>query len=138
MSVDTLPVTMSNKHKSHRLNIIRMSIQEDKTLVDKKSFHKAMMKLKEEIELDYRKFAGTGRSMKLSFQNGRKFIKVTKDNSVWGFIVKKNGYHKNERVVPGDVLKAASWRAPAKWVRGNIYDTSLHWDWLRWTGPIYL
>ena len=36
----------------------------------------------------------------------------------------------------GDVFKAAGWRAPAKWARGNIYDPNQNW--FRWTGPDYL
>ena len=36
----------------------------------------------------------------------------------------------------GDVFKAAGWRAPAKHVRGSIFDYKN--DWFQWTGPNYL
>ena len=36
----------------------------------------------------------------------------------------------------GDVFKAAGWAAPAKHVRGSIFDTNT--DWFAWTGPNYL
>ena len=43
---------------------------------------------------------------------GRKYIKLAWGGSVYAFINTKNG----------DVLKPASWQAPAKHARGNIYD----------------
>ena len=39
-------------------------------------------------------------------------------------------------VLKGDILKAATWRAPAKHVRGSIYDKKQ--TWFHWTGPRYL
>lgn len=72
----------------------------------------------------------------LYVKSGRKFDKVIHDNSVWGFVAKKNGEHKGIPYFTGDVFKAATWRAPAKHVRGSIfYDGS---DWYAWTGPNYL
>ena len=68
--------------------------------------------------------------------NGRKFIKVIEDNSVWGFIAKKDGEHKGLLMKAGDVFKPASWAAAAKYTRGNIFDTNT--DWFAWTGPNYL
>lgn len=44
-------------------------------------------------------------------QEGRKYIKVTRDGSVFAFIDKKTG----------DIFKPASWQAPAKGVRGNLF-----------------
>ena len=72
----------------------------------------------------------------LSVKSGRKFDKIIKDNSVWGFVAKKDGVHKGIPYNEGDVFKAAGWRAPAKHVRGSIYDTKT--DWYAWTGPNYL
>lgn len=43
--------------------------------------------------------------------NGKKYIRIVKEGSVYCFIDKSNG----------DVLKAVSWKAPAKHARGNIY-----------------
>ena len=67
---------------------------------------------------------------------GRKFVKVIEDNSVWGFIAKKDGVLKGIPYFVGDVFKPASWSAPAKHVRGSIFDNST--EWFDWTGPNYL
>ena len=72
----------------------------------------------------------------LSVKSGRKFDKIIKDNSVWGFVAKKDGVHKGIPYNEGDVFKADGWRDPAKHVRGSIYDTNT--DWYAWTGPNYL
>ena len=74
--------------------------------------------------------------MVLSIKPGRKFDKVIHDNSVWGFVAKKNGVHKGITYFVGDVFKAATWRAPAKHVRGSIFSDGT--DWYSWTGPNYL
>jgi hypothetical protein len=74
--------------------------------------------------------------MVLSISPGRKFDKVIHDNSVWGFVAKTDGIHKGIPYKFGDVFKAAGWRAPAKWARGNVFDGSS--DWYSWTGPNYL
>ena len=72
----------------------------------------------------------------ISFEEGRKYIKVVKklgqQSMVWGFIVKGD----NDRVFQkGDILKAAGWSAPARnAARGNIFED---YD-IRWTGPHYL
>jgi hypothetical protein len=97
-----------------------------------------MDKLLENIQLDYVKWCN-GRNMgidKLSVNPGRKFIKIIRDNAVWGFVAKKDGVHKGLRMKAGDVLKAAGWSAPAKHTRGNIFDKNQ--DYFRWTGPDYL
>ena len=49
---------------------------------------------------------------KLTFTKGRNYIKVIDNHSVYCFINTKNG----------DILKPASWNAPAKHARGNIFD----------------
>ena len=72
----------------------------------------------------------------LSVKSGRKFDKVIHDNSVWGFVAKTDGVLKGVSYFVGDVFKAASWAAPAKHVRGSIFDTNT--DWFAWTGPNYL
>jgi len=51
---------------------------------------------------------------------------------VHSFIVKKAFKH----FKVGDVLKAASWAAPAlNQPRGNVLDGNYH---MQWTGPLYL
>jgi len=69
----------------------------------------------------------------LSFQEGRKYIKVISSRSVWGFIVATDNDKKFKR---GDILKAAGWAAPARnAARGNIFDEEYD---VQWTGPNYL
>ena len=101
-------------------------------------FDLAMNILLENIRKDYKKWCN-GRNMlheELSLKPGRKFIKVIRDGSVWGFVAKEDGVHKGLRLKAGDVLKAAGWSAPAKHTRGNIFDKNQ--DYFRWTGPNYL
>ena len=52
---------------------------------------------------------------------GRKYAKIVNGGSVYCFVDRTNG----------DILKAASWKAPAKHARGNIYDA----DPLKGVGP---
>ena len=71
----------------------------------------------------------------IEFEEGRKYIKVTKklgtQTMVWGFIMKDD----DKKFLAGDILKAASWSAPARnKARGNIFTG---FD-IRWTGPHYL
>jgi hypothetical protein len=72
----------------------------------------------------------------LSKKIGRKFTKIIHGNSVWGFVANGDGVHKGIPYFRGDVFKAAGWRAPAKHVRGSIFDTNNNW--YDWTGPNYL
>lgn len=67
----------------------------------------------------------------LEVQEGRKYIKVISGGSAWGFIVKGE----DKKFQTGDILKAASWSAPARnAARGNIFDDYT----IHWTGPEYL
>jgi hypothetical protein len=65
----------------------------------------------------------------IRIEEGKKFIKVIKDTSVHSFIViADDGKFKR-----GDILKAASWRAPAKnFARGNILNNN--YANISWTG----
>ena len=71
----------------------------------------------------------------VAIKSGRKYTKVMHGNSVWGFIANGDGILKGIPYFKGDVFKAASWAAPAKHVRGSIFDTNT--DWYQWTGPKY-
>jgi hypothetical protein len=63
---------------------------------------------------------------------GQKFIKITNGNGVKAFIVKED----NGKFKRGDILKPASWRAPAKnSARGNVLEGGYA---IQWTGPLYL
>ena len=88
------------------------------------------------INVKYHESFPKNKDMVLSLVAGSKFVKVIHDNSVWGFVAKKDGFHKELPMKVGDVFKPASWRAPAKHVRGSIFDTNTNW--FRWTGPNYL
>ena len=71
----------------------------------------------------------------LTFEEGRKYIKVVKtlgtQQMVWGFIMKDD----DKKFKKGDILKAASWAAPARnKARGNIFEDYS----IAWTGPHYL
>ena len=101
-------------------------------------FDSSVTSLLNNINTDYhRSFPSReNKDMLLSLVAGRKFVKVIHDNSVWGFIAKKDGEHKGLPMKKGDVFKPASWKAAAKHVRGSIFDTNT--DWFRWTGPNYL
>ena len=101
-------------------------------------FDKAVNKLIEGIHTDYFNWRN-GRDMEkanITTKKGRKFLKIIRDNSVWGFVALKDGSHKGMKMLSGDVLKAAGWSAPAKHTRGNIFDKNQ--DYFRWTGPDYL
>lgn len=68
----------------------------------------------------------------LEVGGGRKYTKIImktgNQTMVWGFINRTNG----------DVLKAASWKSPAKHARGNLYDPHGGMLNMRWTGPAYM
>jgi len=68
----------------------------------------------------------------LRVEEGRKYIKIIKQGSVWGFIQKED----DAKFRKGDILMAASFAAPARnKARGNILDGGYA---IRWTGPLYL
>jgi hypothetical protein len=65
---------------------------------------------------------------KLSYEVGKKYIRIVSDGAAYGFIVAEPvGKFKL-----GDLLKAASWSSPAKnFARGNIFNDDIK---PRWTG----
>jgi hypothetical protein len=66
---------------------------------------------------------------------GNRYIKLIKDNSVWGFISRYDGIIKGCTVRKGDLLMAAGWNTPAKHSRGNIMDGTAKYGPY---GPVYL
>jgi hypothetical protein len=67
----------------------------------------------------------------IRIEEGSKYFKVIQRNSVHSFVVKKDG----GKFRAGDILKPASWRAPAtNFARGNVLDGTL--DRVRWTGAL--
>jgi hypothetical protein len=108
----------------------------------------ALEKLADAINADYVAFQGDLSSLSesrrahrlqmienfkksFSFKEGKKYIKVIKDNSVWGFVVNTTD---DPMFRYGDILKAASWAAPARnGARGNVFEEYS----VQWTGPLY-
>ena len=64
---------------------------------------------------------------------GRKYIKIVKADSVWGFVVATDGDRKFKK---GDILKPASFNSPTRnYARGNIIEGGYP---VHWTGPAYM
>ncbi len=103
------------------------------------SFDEAMDNLLNKIQEAYSGWGGNrmDRKLDLSLKPGRKFIKVVEGGRVWGFVAKVDGVHKGLPMLKGDILKAATWSAPAKHSRGSIFDKEMHKS-FSWTGPNYL
>ena len=107
----------------------------------KKTYDSSVGSLLENIKLKYSNWTTYEDGIKrfndgLHMKPGRKFDKVIAGSSVWGFVAKTDGMLKGIPYFVGDVFKAAGWAAPAKHVRGSIFDTNT--DWFAWTGPNYL
>ena len=69
----------------------------------------------------------------LGFTEGKKYIRITQNGSVWGFVVNIEDDPKFRR---GDILKPAGWKAPARnAARGNVFDGVEN---VEWTGATYL
>lgn len=101
------------------------------------NMNEALDKLFEAIKSDYAAFLDN-EDMKVRFndtlryEKGRKYIKVIAGSSVWGFIMKED----DKKFKAGDILKAASWSAPARnAARGNVFADKYV---VQWTGPLYL
>lgn len=71
----------------------------------------------------------------LTTTKGRKFMKIIGDGGVWGFVAMYDGDFKGQPVRKGDLMKAATWSAPAKHARGNIFDGTASYEFF---GPSYL
>jgi hypothetical protein len=112
---------------------------------NKKIYDEAILNLLDGINEDYKNWTSgwdeptrTRKNFEagLSVKSGRKFDKIIKENSVWGFVAKTDGVLKGIPYNVGDVFKAASWSSPAKHVRGTIFTDNTNW--YQWTGPNYL
>ena len=97
--------------------------------------------LKEAAIKDYKEFINNEDNIQLEV-GGSKFFKITtgrsNQRSVFGFIVKEDMFTPGgqPQFKKGDILKAASWKAPAKnRARGNVLSGNYP---IQWTGPLYL
>ena len=126
--LDLYSIYLVYLHMKKRGNIMNLNYNDslDKLLVGINDKYKAW-----NSSLSYKP-----NGMDITVKSGRKFDKVISDNSVWGFVAKKDGLHKGLPFKEGDVFKPASWSAAAKHVRGSIFDTNNNW--YDWTGPNYL
>lgn len=68
----------------------------------------------------------------LTYSEGKKYIKIIREGSVWGFIVNS---HDDKKFKYGDILKAKNWQTPERnQSRGNVFEEYS----IKWTGPHYL
>ena len=76
-----------------------------------------------------KKYDGNKLNKEWTVEFGKKYAKITDIyHSVWGFIVLKECTVGGIDYKPGDLLKAASYKAPAKHARGNIMDGTADYD----------
>ena len=69
---------------------------------------------------------------KITVKNGKRYMKIIKENSVFAFIMKEDFKHFKK----GDILKPAGWAKPAlNSARGNVLEGNFA---IQWTGPLYL
>ena len=92
--------------------------------------------VKDQAQSDFKKQQNQKFCDGLGYKVGKKYIKITEQGggSVWGFVVNVDNDPKFKK---GDILKAASWAAPARnQARGNVIEGNFNW--VQWTGPAYL
>jgi hypothetical protein len=83
----------------------------------------------------YKKINLSSKEPDLIVEIGNKFIRLWQGTSCWGFISRVDGDLKGSPIKKGDLLKAATWKAPAKHARGNIIDGTARYGVY---GPEYL
>lgn len=83
-------------------------------------------------------YVGKEHTKLLVAEPGEKFIRIVSvDNqrSAWAFVVREDNTTKALGTVKkGDILKPATWKAPAKHARGSIYQGGTGGI-THWTGP---
>ena len=133
---------MINDEKINNLNnkgnkMTKEAIQ----LEEKRTYYEAVNNLLENIKTDYANWTDWKEGIErfnegIRTEDGRKYTKVIQGTSVWGFIAKADGVVKGVPCKKGDVFKAAGWRGPARYTRGNIFAENQNY--FRWTGPHYM
>jgi len=118
--------------KSELKQIIKEELQNVLTENIKNDVQNFVSKLNKEFKKDNQEYM-----VKFGGKFAKIFHKSTKWDkefgAVWGFVALKDDPTKNIKL--GDLLRAASYNAPAKHARGNILNNSGRYD---WTGPDYL
>jgi hypothetical protein len=92
-------------------------------------------KVNKERKEYYDKINLSSKEPDLIVEVGNKFIRLWQGTSCWGFISRVDGDLKGAPIKKGDLLKAATWKAPAKHARGNIIDGTARYGVY---GPEYL
>jgi hypothetical protein len=92
-------------------------------------------KVNKERKEYYDKINLSSKEPDLVVEIGNKFIRLWQGTSCWGFISRVDGDLKGSPIKKGDLLKAATWKAPAKHSRGNIMDGTARYGVY---GPEYL
>lgn len=112
---------MNSKKESNMQYLTPMAEYLELIKKDYAGFQTPISKFRQEMIDDF--------NANIRYEVGSKYIKVITDNSVHSFIVR----NKTNKFEPGDILKAASWKAPAtNFARGNIFQKTF--DRVRWTG----
>jgi len=124
---------MRNKEKENKMS----NFDKDSSI----DFWNAISELMSNIKKDYANWMSSPEMIErfnegIDMKIGKKYTKIIQGGSVWGFIANGDGVLKGIPYKKGDVFKAAGWAAPAKWARGNIFDSNQNY--FRWTGPDYL
>jgi hypothetical protein len=99
----------------------------------KTQFEEWLDKVNVELKEHYETYLPQLNFRPLTYIKGNNYIKIVREGSVWGFVSMVDNSKKGEKV--GDLLKAASWKAPAKIPRGNIFDGTAKYS---VHGPEYL
>ena len=124
---------MRNKEKENKMS----NFDKDSSI----DFCNSISELMSNIKKDYANWMSSPEMVErfnagVDMKIGKKYTKIIQGGSVWGFIANGDGVLKGIPYKKGDVFKAAGWAAPAKWARGNIFDSNQNY--FRWTGPDYL
>jgi len=94
-----------------------------------------LIKVNAERKEYYEKADMPNQYQELTVEIGNKFIRLWQGTGCWGFISRVDGDLKGSLIKKGDLLKAATWKAPAKHARGNIIDGTARYGVY---GPEYL
>lgn len=126
------------KKKSSAKGSLSMDVEEPKDI--NKAVTMLIKGAQKKIDDDYKKSFPNLTPTKLGIEKGKRYIKITAttdggkgQKSVWAFIDTKE-----DPKLFGNIYKPASWNAPAKHARGNVFDGSWGVNSVGVYGPAYL